>query len=301
MDILVPEIKVQIQYPIVKKMTNLLEPTVEKSTFKMLKKLRVLLAEDNEVNQLLAKSILQYWGFESKVATTGTEVIALMKKEDFDVVLMDIQMPEKSGIEAATEIRRFEDITKRNVPIIALTANALIGEEKKYMAAGMDDFLTKPFKEKELFDVIQRVFNNQGSFGRDLYSTTMEENKPDLPEGEKLYNLQSIFDLARGNEDFVITLVQIFLETIPPDTKAMVKACQEKKWDQVSKLAHKLKSTIDTIKVHSIKEIIRTIELDAKQGVNIAALPALVNKVDSVVEKISIDLRANYDVNKKTL
>ena len=262
----------------------------------MLGNIKVLLAEDNEVNQLLARSILQYWGLESKTAVTGTEVLELMKNEHFDVVLMDIQMPEKSGIEATTEIRRFDDERKRNVPIIALTANALVGEEKKYMAAGMDDYLTKPFKENELYDVMCRVFKNQGAFGRKL-NGFFADKQPAAPApvpAPTLYSLQNIHDLARGNQEFVVTLMKIFLDTIPADSKAMVQAANEKKWDVASALAHKLKSTIDTLQVVSIKEIVRTIEYDGKRNINTAALPALIQKVDAAIQIIAEDIRAEY-------
>lgn len=123
--------------------------------------LKVLLAEDNDINQLLAKSILQYWGFETKVATNGNEALHLLKQENFDIILMDIQMPEKSGIEAAEEIRALPDPVKNQVPIIALTANALKGEEIRYFAAGMNDYLTKPFNEHELYTVITRVYQSK--------------------------------------------------------------------------------------------------------------------------------------------
>ncbi|RFM29440.1 PAS domain S-box protein [Deminuibacter soli] len=123
--------------------------------------LKVLLAEDNDINQLLAKSILQYWGFETKVATNGNEAVQLVRKEQFDIILMDIQMPEKSGIEAAMEIRAMADKQKQQIPIIALTANALKGEEMKYFAAGMNDYLTKPFNEHELYTVITRVYQSK--------------------------------------------------------------------------------------------------------------------------------------------
>jgi hypothetical protein len=271
-----------------------LAPEVEKPSKNKLGNIKVLLAEDNEVNQLLARSILQYWGLESKTASTGSEVLELLNKEEFDVILMDIQMPEKSGIEATTEIRSLADQRKRNIPIIALTANALKGEEKKYIAAGMDDFLTKPFKEKELYEVMCRVFNNEGAFGRRINDSTTAASEP---VEEKLYDLRNIYDLARGNNDFVTTLIKIFLETIPADSKLLVNACKEKKWDSVSKIAHKLKSTIDTLNMICIKEVIRTIELDAKQGVNTAALPALVQKVDSVIEKTAQHLKKEFGIS----
>lgn len=140
--------------------------TAQKSKPLWLTKLKILLAEDNEVNQLLARGILRYWGLDAKTAATGFEVLKLIENEDFDLILMDIQMPDKSGIEAAGEIREMKDAKKRNIPIIALTANGLKGEEKKYIAAGMDDFLTKPFKENDLYEVIERVYKKEGSFDR---------------------------------------------------------------------------------------------------------------------------------------
>ncbi len=277
-------------------MTRFLEPQVAESRQSKLGNLKVLLAEDNEVNQLLVRSILLYWGLESKTATTGVEVLELMDKEDFDMILMDIQMPDKNGIEATVEIRDLLDNKKKNIPIIALTANALIGEEKKYKAAGMDDFLTKPFKEEELYNVMYRVLNNNGGFGRSLNAAPVINVNETMVASSKIYDLKNILDIARGNQDFVLTLVKIFLETIPADSKNMVKACEEKKWDQVSKLAHKLKTTIDTLHVHSITEVIRVIEMDAKQQVNVAALPALVFKVDRAIDNISCSLREDFEL-----
>jgi CheY-like chemotaxis protein len=273
--------------------------SLEKPVRNGLGKLKVLLAEDNEVNQLLARSILQYWGIESKTAVTGHEVLELMDKEDFDVVLMDIQMPEKSGIEAAKDIRNLADLKKRKVPIIALTANALKGEEKKYIAVGMDDYLTKPFKENELYEVISRVLKNEGSFGRDLNSeTTVEEsqNKSVIyPDAEqKLYDLSLVTELARGNQDFIQSLTKIFVDTIPPTADQMKVACAETKWDETSKLAHKLKSTIDTMNISSIKDDIRTIEGNCKYQKNLEEVPALVEKVKWVIEQTTLQLKKEF-------
>jgi CheY-like chemotaxis protein len=273
--------------------------SIEKPVRAGLGKLKVLLAEDNEVNQLLARSILQYWGIESKTAVTGHEVLDLMDKEDFDVVLMDIQMPEKSGIEAAKDIRNMSDLKKRKIPIIALTANALKGEEKKYIAVGMDDYLTKPFKENELYEVISRVLKNEGSFGRDLNSETIVEESQNksviYPDAtQKLYDLSLVTELARGNQDFIQSLTKIFVDTIPPTADQLKVACSEGNWDQTSKLAHKLKSTIDTMNISSIKDDIRTIEANGKYQKNLAEVPALVDKVKWVIEQTTAQLKIEF-------
>jgi CheY-like chemotaxis protein len=270
--------------------------TADSATSK-LGNLKVLLAEDNEVNQLLAKRILQFWGLESKVAVTGDEVLALIEKENFDVVLMDIQMPEKSGIEAASEIRQLKDTRKKNIPIIALTANALRGEEKKYIAAGMDDFLTKPFKERELYDVIERVLRKEGSFKRkfDMEATKFKTIAEDVRK-EKLYDLKQVEELAAGNKDFVATLINIFLETIPQNSAELVEACNAKSWDKVSKLAHKLKSTVDTLDMVSIKTDIRTIELDAKKEINLDNIRRLVVTVNKIIQATAQQLKEEFSL-----
>ncbi len=267
--------------------------TVEKQIRNDLGKLKVLLAEDNEVNQLLAKSILQYWGFDSEIATTGNEVLQLLQQEDFDVILMDIQMPEKSGLEAAREIRNLNDNRKKNIPIIALTANALRGEEKKYIAAGMNDYLTKPFKEVELYEVISRVLNKDAA----LPKNEAKDEEIALPEpGEKLYDLKLVNELARNNEDFVRSLVQLFLDTVPVTSKEMVESSNQQNWEQTGKLAHKLKSTIDTMLITSIKEDIRSIEMSGKQKKNLESIPALVKKVDFVIGQTAQQLKADFGI-----
>lgn len=119
--------------------------------------LQILIAEDNDMNKLLLSSVLGNWGLEYKIATNGVEVIELMQNHDFDLILMDIQMPEKDGVEATVEIRNFLDERKKNIPIIALTANAVKGEEKRYFDVGMNGFLTKPFNEKDLFEIVNEV------------------------------------------------------------------------------------------------------------------------------------------------
>lgn len=257
--------------------------------------IKVLIAEDNEVNKLLAKRMLEHWGLTYKTAHTGFEVLELVQAEDFDVILMDIQMPDKNGIDAAKEIRSLADEKKKHIPIIALTANALKGEEKKYQDVGMNDFLTKPFKEHELFEVLQRVMNKSNSFGsRFLSNSDLEEtNSTDLAT---LYNLSLVNDLAEGNEDFIKSLVQIFIDTIPINSKEMLAAIDQGDWESAGKLAHKLKSTIDTMQIVSIKEDIRFIELNGKNKTNTKEIAAVAKKVDDVITKTTAQLKLAFSI-----
>jgi CheY-like chemotaxis protein len=116
--------------------------------------LRILLAEDNPVNQRLARKLLERRGHQVSVAGNGREALALFDCQAFDVVLMDVQMPEMDGLEATAAIRIKEERTEGRVPIIALTAHAMKGDEERCLRAGMDGYVTKPVKADTLFDAI---------------------------------------------------------------------------------------------------------------------------------------------------
>jgi PAS domain S-box-containing protein len=117
--------------------------------------LRVLLAEDNAVNQRLAVRLLEKRGHHVVVAGNGAEALAAMEKGDFDLVFMDVQMPEMDGLEATAVIRGKEKISGKHQPVIALTAHAMKGDREKCIAAGMDGYLTKPIRPQELDDVLE--------------------------------------------------------------------------------------------------------------------------------------------------
>ena len=119
--------------------------------------LRVLLAEDNSVNRALAQRLLQKCGFTVAIAIDGMQAVAQMQSAEFDLVLMDIQMPEMDGFEATAEIRKGEKITGRRTPIIALTAHALKEDRERCLSAGMDAYVTKPIRPAELFKVMEEV------------------------------------------------------------------------------------------------------------------------------------------------
>jgi len=119
----------------------------------------VLLAEDQSVNQAVAAAMLRGLGLEYRVVDDGAEALAALTEQSFDAVLMDCQMPQLDGFEATRRIRRREAARAApRMPIIALTANALAGDRERCLAAGMDDYLAKPFKQQDLAAVLQRLF-----------------------------------------------------------------------------------------------------------------------------------------------
>jgi PAS domain S-box-containing protein len=118
-------------------------------------RLKILLAEDNPVNQKLASKLLQKMGHLVSLAGTGRQAVGLMETGSFDLILMDVQMPEMDGFEATNLIRRHEATTGRHIPIIAMTAHAMKGDRERCLEAGMDGYVSKPINQNELFDAIE--------------------------------------------------------------------------------------------------------------------------------------------------
>ncbi len=119
--------------------------------------LKILLAEDNTANQLLAKRLLEKQGHTVVPVGNGREAVGALAMQEFDLVLMDIMMPEMDGLQATARIREGERATGAHIPIVAVTANAMAGDREKCLAAGMDAYVTKPLKPAELLKVIAEV------------------------------------------------------------------------------------------------------------------------------------------------
>jgi len=146
------------------------------------KRHHILLVEDNLVNQKLAMRLLEKRGFEVAVAGDGRVALDRLEKESFDLVLMDVQMPIMDGFEATTAIREKEKSTLRYIPIIAMTAHALKGDEERCIAAGMDAYVSKPIRTNELFAIIEKFLDKGPRADAALALGTEEELTPLAPE-----------------------------------------------------------------------------------------------------------------------
>jgi CheY-like chemotaxis protein len=118
--------------------------------------LRILLAEDNVVNRRVAVCILEKQGYSVVVAVNGAEAVRALAKQDFDMVLMDLQMPEMGGFEASARIRERERSTCAHIPIIAMTAHAMMGDRERCLASGMDDYISKPVRAAALVEKVEK-------------------------------------------------------------------------------------------------------------------------------------------------
>ncbi|HLI93018.1 MAG TPA: ATP-binding protein, partial [Puia sp.] len=260
--------------------------------YKSLGPRRVLVAEDVELNQFLARHILESWDFQVVIAGNGLEAIEHLGKDSFDFILMDVQMPEMDGIEATHHIRSLADPVKANIPIIALTANALKGDSEKYIAAGMTDYLAKPFDEERLFRVISRNLAPTPCCSPIKEDTFKNNHTIMSAANPRLYDLTMVQSVSGGDEGFIKKMVALFVETVPQNLQELKNALAAKNWEMVAKTAHKLKSTIDSMGIKSIRDQIRTVEANAKQGESLETIPALVETIDSTITDCIVQLQA---------
>ena len=125
--------------------------------------MRILVVEDNPVNQTLALRLLQRRGFSAKVVSDGIQALEALEQERFDLVLMDLQMPNRDGLQTIADIRRKELLTGEHIPVIALTAHAMVGDHQRCIDAGMDAYIAKPIDKNLLFAAIDQVTGQAAS------------------------------------------------------------------------------------------------------------------------------------------
>ncbi len=252
----------------------------------------VLVAEDVELNQFLARHILESWGFTADFAFNGEEAIRKLEANEYDLILMDIQMPVMDGMEATRRIRLLENPVKAAVPIVALTANALKGDSEKYLKAGMNDYLAKPFTEESLFRVISNSLEPVPLSVKEISYTI---SKPRIMETSgKPYELSMLEAIAGGDNDFVVNMIRLFIDTMPVTLTDLKESQLKGDWDATGKIAHKLKSTIDSMGISSLKQEIRTLENNAKTQTAVESLPEMVDQVIAVINDCIGQLKKDY-------
>ncbi|MEP6750175.1 MAG: ATP-binding protein [Bacteroidota bacterium] len=203
---------------------------------------RILVVEDNEMNQLLMKHLLTQWQLSFSIVNSGKKAVDLLKEQVFDLILMDIQMPEMDGYTAAELIRQQLGL---DIPVVAMTAHVLAGEKEKCISFGMNDYISKPIKEKELIDMITRYIP------QNTFSIVEKKNGSNLP-GYKNINLQYMQEISNGNKEYEKTVTEQFIESIPTDIAALEKAFDEKDFDTIKYIAHNMKTTVSIMGLREI-------------------------------------------------
>ena len=223
---------------------------------------RILLVEDNKMNRIVAQTILRDYGLSITEATDGSIAVNAVKAGQFDLILMDMQMPVMDGIEATRRIRK-----DTNVPIIALTANAVMGERDKCLAAGMDDYLSKPFEEEDLVRMMAKWLGVQ---------TGVVSARHAAPETNE-YGIGELKKIARGDEMIIVELLQAFIMETRLAVTEINHAFETGDMKRMKAGAHRIKPSLSTLFLPKEIEIVQRIESGTWKAKNRAELKSLVD------------------------
>lgn len=199
------------------------------------RRLSILLAEDNAVNQKLAIKMLERMGHTVTVAANGVGALGLLEKMDFDLVLMDVQMPEMDGLEATRRFRDREKAAGGHMPIIAMTAYAMKGDKERCLEAGMDGYISKPISGQELYETIEHVMH---SLEQDFQPVAIS------PKQAAVLDKTAILDRVGGDTELLREIVALFLEDCPRLLSEIRDAFQQGDTQRLEKSAHTLKGSV---------------------------------------------------------
>jgi len=208
--------------------------------------LKILLCEDNVLNQKLVKSVIENFGFELDTASNGDEGIELLSQNKYDLVLMDLQMPVKDGYQTTDYIR---NQMNSSVPIIAMTAHSLVGEQERCYKEGMNGYVPKPFKQSVLLKAIKAAMTEDFTI-----------------EKKRRIDFSFLDEMACGDEQFKKEMIHLFLEKIPNQVAELEEAFKNNNHDSVKKLAHNMKSSLDIFMLEDLSKCASIIEEEASMN-----------------------------------
>ncbi len=259
--------------------------------------LKILLAEDSPFNQKLAAGVLGKRGHELTVANNGHEAVALAAGRDFDLIFMDIQMPEMDGLESTKRIRAREQETGRRVPIIAMTAQAVKGMRERCLSVGMDDYLVKPVRAREIYDKIETLFAGRqptapiapASAVAPAQNAAPAPAAPPLPEspaiGTAAIDWDSAIAVVDGDRELLGEVVAAFLIEGPTLSEEIRQALAAGDANRLRRGAHTLKGALRTLGIELAAQSAGELEEIGRSG-DLARAPAHVARLESQLDQI---------------
>lgn len=224
----------------------------------------IMLAEDNKVNQEVCLRRLERMGHDVLIVENGKQAIEAYEQAEFDLILMDVQMPIMDGLVATKEIRKIEAAHGRYTPIIAMTARAMKQDEQLCLAAGMDAYMAKPFRTSKLTEILQKVAMAQGA---PLATQSANAHKSRAP-WEHLTNItltELLANLSPDDVEDIKAASEIFLERYNQDLEYLKKYFNDSAWDKLNHCAHNMKGTVSLFEAHRLHSIAGSIEQAALQ------------------------------------
>lgn len=244
--------------------------------------LSILLAEDNEVNQRLAVRLIERRGHTVFAVSNGREAISALEASEYDLVLMDVQMPEVDGIEATQAIRKKEELTGRHQPIVAMTALVMSGDRERCLEAGMDGYLAKPIRAQELDDILESYGSKRnGCHSVDAAASTSPQkgelngNAGAEPASGEAIDWDELLERVEGDRAFLSELAEIFRSDYPRQIESISDAIARQDSQSVKRTSHALKGALSNLAAVRARDMAAALEHMASKGDLTDARPAL--------------------------
>ncbi|MGF7216509.1 PAS domain S-box-containing protein [Spirosoma lacussanchae] len=242
----------------------------------------VMVVEDNLMNQTYIGSLLTKWKIPFTLASDGKKAVEEAKQQRFDMILMDIQMPIMDGYEATVAIRSTHN-PNQHIPIIALTASAMLDHKSLAMEVGMNDFLTKPFEPSQLLNILERYAPTAASEAAPRKTDPSVKPKPTLPADDVL-DRQRLFELYGSDKEHAAEMFATFLDDVVPELLQLPDLCTDQNWSMLASMAHKLKPTLGMVGLSRLEDELRQIERSLGQN---ADKEPLVQRCQALVEEVT--------------
>ncbi len=256
------------------------------------RKVRVLLAEDNITNQQVALGILRKLGVTADAVANGCEALEALKILPYDLVFMDVQMPEMDGLQATRSLRnRQTEIPQRNLPVIALTAYAMQGDRERCLAAGMNDFLTKPVSPRSLAEALEKWLPKEESGARDQESGARDQEsgardqESGAREGEQVFDRTALVARLMGDEELAGTILQAFLTDMPRQIEALRGSLEAGDGASVEAQAHSIKGAAANVGGDALRAVALALEQAGKAG-ELESMKTCLSELEAAFEEL---------------
>ncbi len=235
--------------------------------------LNILIAEDGKANQIMAVGLLTKWGHQVTVAENGQIAIDRWREATFDVILMDVQMPVLDGLEATQQIRALEQATGQRIPIVAMTARAMTGDRERCLAAGMDDYVSKPVRKSDLHRALSGLAAPPPAVAAD----------PQVP----LIDWEAALETVGGDRALLREVILACLAELPHLNRQLQEAVDQQDFQATHRIAHSIKGSafaISALRAHQAASAIEASSADEDLDSTLAQLPALGGAITELIE-----------------
>ena len=255
--------------------------------------IKVLIAEDADINQLVIRKHMQKMGFDADFADNGKIALEKLRIKKYDIILMDMQMPVMDGYQTIKSIRNDFAEPVKNIPIISITASVMREASGKCLEAGADDYMPKPYDVSELKTKMEKWITKNQFETKTTTAVMQEDNKSQ--NSESLIDLEYLEQLSEGDNDFTISMLSYFIDNTPGVIAEMKQYYKEKDFKALRNVAHKFKPQLTFMGVKSIFQDVENMEQYANTGTNTEAIPQLIQRTEEVCMKALVEIKAELE------